>query len=272
MDVPAPDMNTGAKHMAWMMDEYSKDNRETIPGVITGKPVSAFGSKGRAEATGYGAVYIIEKIIEERDLNPENLTAAVQGFGNAAAPAVELLDEMGVKVVAVSDSSGAVYNEYGFSYHELRDCKRDHGSVCSIGEDISNEDLLTLDVDFLVPAALEGVITGDNAADVKADYVVEVANGPTTREADEILEENGVTMIPDILANSGGVSVSYYEWVQNRTGEYWERDEVLDKLRDNIQTAYSQFKMLRDQEGVYGRKAAYMIAARKIVDAIESRS
>lgn len=270
-DVPAPDMNTSGKHMAWMMDEYSEDNRESVPGVITGKPVEAFGSKGRAEATGYGAVYIIEKIIEEQELDPENLTAAVQGFGNAAAPAVELLDELGVKVVAVSDSSGAVCNEYGFSYHELRDCKREHGTVCKVGNDISNEELLSLDVDFLIPAALEGVITEHNADKVEAGYIVEIANGPTTRKADEILGEKEVKMIPDILANSGGVTVSYYEWVQNRTGEYWERDKVLGKLRDNIQNAYCQFENLRDEEDICGRKAAYMIAAQKIVDTIQAR-
>ena len=270
-DVPAPDMNTGGKHMAWMMDEYSEDNREIIPGVITGKPVESFGSKGRADSTGYGAVYIIEKIIEQEDLDPENLTAAVQGFGNAAAPAVEKLDDLGVKVVGVSDSSGATYNEEGFSYRELKECRTEKGSVCKTGEKISNEELLTLDVDFLIPAAIEGVITEENANSVKADYIVEIANGPTTREADEILRQKEVTMIPDILANSGGVTVSYYEWVQNRTGEYWKRDKVLEKLRDNIQEAYVQFKELKDEQGIYGRKAAYMIAARKIVDTIQTR-
>lgn len=270
-DVPAPDMNTSSKHMAWMMDEYSEDNRENIPGVITGKPVEAFGSKGRADATGYGAVYIIEKIIEDKDLEPENLTAAVQGFGNAAAPAVEKLDELGVKVVAVSDSSGATYSEEGFSYQDLAVYQSEKGSVCKIGEQLSNGELLEQDVDFLIPAAVEGVITEENAGDIQADYIVEIANGPTTREADEILERNGITMIPGILANSGGVTVSYYEWVQNRTGEYWERDKVLQKLRDNIQEAYEQFENLRIDEEIYGRKAAYMIAAQKIVDTIQTR-
>jgi glutamate dehydrogenase/leucine dehydrogenase len=270
-DVPAPDMNTGGKHMAWMMDEYSEDNRQHIPGVITGKPVEAFGSKGRAESTGYGAAYVIEKIIEDEEMNPENLTAAVQGFGNAAAPAVELLDDMGVSVVAVSDSGGATYKEYGFSHDELTSCKADRGSVCKLGEEISNEELLSLDVDFLVPAAIEGVITEDNADKIQADHIVEIANGPTTRNADDILEEKGVTMIPDVLANSGGVTVSYYEWVQNRTGEYWPRDKVLDKLKNNIQEAYTQFKELRSEENVYGRQAAYMIGTRKIVEALEAR-
>jgi len=270
-DVPAPDMNTSGKHMAWMMDEYSEDNRENIPGVITGKPVESFGSKGRGDATGYGAIYIVEKIIEDNNLDPENLTAAVQGFGNAAAPAVEKLDNMGVKVVAVSDSSGATFREDGFSYQELTECRSEKGSVCKIGERISNEELLTQDVDFLVPAAIERVITKENADEIQADYMVEIANGPTTREADEILKENGVRLIPDILANSGGVTVSYYEWVQNRTGEYWEREKVLQKLRDNIQEAYTQFENLRDEEEIYGRKAAYIIAARKIVESIKTR-
>lgn len=270
-DVPAPDMNTGAKQMAWMMDEYSDDERELVPGVFTGKPVEAFGSKGRADATGYGAAYIIEEIIRKSERNMEDVTAAVQGFGNAAAPAVQKLEEMGVKVVGVSDSGAATYSEGGFSYEELTQCRRERGSVCRIGDKISNEELLELDVDFLVPAAIEGVITGENADKVEADYIVEVANGPTTREADEVLERNGVTIIPDVLANSGGVTVSYYEWVQNRTGEYWPREKVLEKLRENIQDAYRQFRELRDSENVYGRKAAYMIGARKIVETMEAR-
>ena len=270
-DVPAPDMNTGGKHMAWMMDEYSEDNRELSPGVITGKPVEVFGSKGRADATGFGAVYIIEQIIDDESLEVENLTAAVQGFGNAAAPAVKKLEEIGVTVVAVSDASGATYNEEGLSYSELVECKSNKGEICEIGEEISNSELLKLDVDFLIPAAIGGVITEDNADDVSSDYVVEIANGPTTREADELLEKNGVTVIPDVLANSGGVTVSYYEWVQNRSGEYWEEERVLDKLRENIRDAYRQFRDLRDSEGIYGRDAAYMIGAQKIVDAIKKR-
>ncbi len=270
-DVPAPDMNTSGKNMAWMMDEYSEDNRELTPGVITGKPVEAFGSKGRAEATGYGAAYVIEKLIEEEDLSGE-LTAAVQGFGNAAEPAVEKLEEMGVDVVAVSDSSGAVYESEGFSHEELTECKREHGTVCKIGDGISKEELLTLDVDFLVPAALEGVITEENARDIQADYIIEIANGPTTRKADEILEEKGVEMIPDVLANSGGVTVSYYEWVQNRSGEYWEREKVLEKLQENIQGAYMQFRERRKERDVYGRDAAYQMAVEKIVKAMEARN
>lgn len=270
-DIPAPDMNTGAREMAWMMDEYSEDKRSLEPGSFTGKPVEAFGSKGRADATGYGAVYIIQKIIEDKDLDPESLTAAVQGFGNAAKPAVELLEQMGVKVIGVSDSSGATKNKDGFSFEELTQCRADHGTVCATGENISSDELLGLDVDFLLPAAIENVITEGNADRVRADYVVEIANGPTTREADEILESKDVTMIPDVLANSGGVTVSYYEWVQNRTGEYWEREKVLDKLRENIQSAYEQFRELRDDRDVYGRKAAYMIGAKKIVETMDFR-
>jgi glutamate dehydrogenase/leucine dehydrogenase len=270
-DIPAPDMNTSGKHMAWMMDEYSEDNRKQIPGVVTGKPVEAFGSQGRAESTGYGAVYIIEKIIQEEGMNPEGLTAAVQGFGKAAAPAVEKLDDIGVKVVAVSDSSGATYKENGFSYQELTECRQEKGTVCKIGEQISNEGLLSLDVDFLIPAAIENVITEENAEKVSADYVVEIANGPTTREADQILEDGSVTMIPDVLANSGGVTVSYYEWVQNRTGEYWKKDKVLEKLRENIQEAYEEFRDMRDSKDLYGREAAYIIGAEKIVKSLKTR-
>jgi glutamate dehydrogenase/leucine dehydrogenase len=270
-DIPAPDMNTSGKHMAWMMDEYSEDNRKQIPGVVTGKPVEAFGSQGRAESTGYGAVYIIEKIIQEEGMNPEGLTAAVQGFGKAAAPAVEKLDDEGVKVVAVSDLSAATYKENGFSYQELTECRQEKGTVCKIGEQISNEGLLSLDVDFLIPAAIENVITEENAEKVSADYVVEIANGPTTREADQILEDGSVTMIPDVLANSGGVTVSYYEWVQNRTGEYWKKDKVLEKLRENIQEAYEEFRDMRDSKDLYGREAAYIIGAEKIVKSLKTR-
>ncbi|WP_414837925.1 Glu/Leu/Phe/Val family dehydrogenase [Candidatus Nanosalina sp. VS9-1] len=270
-DVPAPDMNTGGKHMSWMMDEYSEDNRELIPGVITGKPVEAFGSKGRADATGFGAVYVIEQIIEDEGLEAEDLTAAVQGFGNAAAPAVKRLEEIGVDVVAVSDASGATYDSEGLSYSELVDCKSRRGEICNTGEEISNEELLELEVDFLIPAAIGGVINEDNAENISADYVVEIANGPTTREADEILEERDVTVIPDVLANSGGVTVSYYEWVQNRSGEYWDEEKVLEKLKENSQGAYREFRDLRDSEGLYGRDAAYMIGAEKIVKAMKAR-
>jgi glutamate dehydrogenase/leucine dehydrogenase len=270
-DVPAPDMNTGGKHMAWMMDEYSEDNRELVPGVITGKPVEAFGSKGRADSTGFGAVYVIEQIIEDENLEPENLTAAVQGFGNAAAPAVKRLEEIGVDVIAVSDASGATYSDEGLSYSKIVDCKANHGEVCEIGKEISNEELLELDVDFLIPAAIGGVIKEDNADEISADYIVEIANGPTTREADEILDGRDVTVIPDVLANSGGVTVSYYEWVQNKSGEYWEGEKVLEKLQENIQGAYREFRDLRDSENLYGRDAAYMIGARKIVKTMKSR-
>ena len=266
-DIPAPDMNTTGKHMAWMMDEYSDDERELKPGVITGKPVEAFGSKGRVDSTGYGAAYIIEKIIEDGGL--EDVTVAVQGFGNAASPAIEYLDELGVKVVAASDSSGATYREEGLSFNELKECREEHGTVCKIGENISNEELLELDVDFLVPAAIEGVITEENADKIRADYVVEIANGPTTSEADRILSKRNVEVIPDVLANSGGVTVSYYEWVQNRTGEYWPREKVLDKLKGNMFQAFKDFQ--EEDRGDTDRENAYIIAAEKLSDAFESR-
>ena len=266
-DVPAPDMNTTGRHMAWMMDEYSDDERELKPGVITGKPVEAFGSKGRADSTGYGAAYIIEKIIEDEGL--EDVTVAVQGFGNAASPAIEYLDELGVKVVAASDSSGATYREDGLGFNELKECREEHGTVCKIGKNISNEELLELDVDFLVPAAIEGVITEENAEEIQADYVVEIANGPTTSEADRILSERNVEVIPDVLANSGGVTVSYYEWVQNRTGEYWPREKVLEKLKENMLQAFQDFQ--EEDRGDTDRENAYIIAAEKLSDAFESR-
>ncbi|MFB6203486.1 MAG: Glu/Leu/Phe/Val dehydrogenase [Candidatus Nanohaloarchaea archaeon] len=270
-DVPAPDMNTGGKHMAWMMDAYSRTEGDMVPAVITGKPVEAFGSEGRSDATGYGAAYVIEKMIEEEGLETGDLTAAVQGFGNAASPAVEKLEEMGVDVVAVSDRGGGTYDPEGLDHDQLVEHVEEKGTVSGHAEDLSNEDLLELDVNFLIPAAIGGVITGENADEVSADYIVEIANGPTTREADEILEDRDITVVPDILANSGGVTVSYYEWVQNRTGEYWDREEVLERLRNNIQGAYTDFRQLREEESVYGREAAYRIAVRRLVDAIEAR-
>jgi glutamate dehydrogenase len=266
-DVPAPDMNTGSKHMAWMMDEYSEDERELTPGVITGKPVEAFGSKGRDVSTGYGAAYIIEKIVEDKAL--KDPTVAVQGFGNAAAPAVEYLDSLGLNIVAVSDSSGATYREEGFSYEGLVECREERGSVCKIGEKISNEELLELDVDFLVPGAIQEVITEDNAEDIKADYIVEIANGPTTAEADQILSDMDVKIIPDILANSGGVTVSYYEWVQNRSGEYWPKEEVLEKLRENMVSAFETFN--QEERGKTDREKAYILAAEKLIQAFKAR-
>ncbi len=266
-DIPAPDMNTSSKHMAWMMDEYSEDERELIPGVITGKPVEAFGSKGRDVSTGYGAAYIIEKIVEEE--NMDSATVAVQGFGNAAAPAVQYLEKIGLKVVAVSDSSGATYDEEGFAYSELVECREERGSVCKIGDKISNEEILELDVDFLVPGAIQEVITAENAGNIKADYIVEIANGPITSEADEILNKKKVKIIPDILANSGGVTVSYYEWVQNKTGEYWPQEKVLEKLRGNIVEAYEQFKT--EELGETDREKAYILASKKLVGAYKAR-
>jgi glutamate dehydrogenase/leucine dehydrogenase len=270
-DIPAPDMNTGEQEMAWMMDEYSQLEGSKTPESFTGKPVETGGSEGRGDSTGFGAAYIIEKIIEETDQEPEDMTAAVQGFGNAASPAVKKLDEIGVNVVAVSDSSGATYNENGLSYKELIKCDRERGEVCPVGEGISNQELLELDVDFLVPAAIEGVITEENADDISADYVVEIANGPTTREADEVLKGKDVKMIPDILANAAGVTVSYYEWIQNRTGEYLDREEVLNRLQSNMIKAYKEFKETRDEEGIYGRQAAYMMAAERIVNSLEAQ-
>jgi glutamate dehydrogenase/leucine dehydrogenase len=265
-DVPAPDLGTSGQNMAWMMKEYSRLNGEITPGIVTGKPVEAFGSKGRDVSTGYGAAYIIEKIVEEENI--ENPTVAVQGFGNAARPAVEYLDSIGLDVVAVSDSSGATHSEEGFSYDELVQCRKEAGTVCKIGSNISNEELLELDVEFLIPGAIEKVITNENADKVQANCIVEIANGPTTREADEILSERDVRIIPDILANSGGVTASYYEWIQNKTGEYWERDRVLEKIKGNILEAYRKFES--ENRGETDRENAYIAASEKLVDSLEA--
>jgi glutamate dehydrogenase (NADP+) len=270
VDVPAPDMYTNAMVMGWMLDEYSTIRRAFTPGVITGKPIPLGGSHGRETATADGAFHVLSAYRSKLEL-PDAPTVAIQGFGNAGAQLATLLDEDGYKVVAVADSKRAVHNPDGLDVGAVRAAKRDQGEIpADAGEEIDPEELLELDVDILVPAALENVITEANADRVRASVVLEVANGPTAIEADQILVGNEVTVIPDILANAGGVTVSYFEWAQNRGGLRWSVDEVRDRLRERmVREADSIWDLAQDRE-VTLRTAAYAQGLERISAAVDA--
>ena len=239
-DIPAPDVYTTPQIMAWMLDEYEKLVGEKAPGFITGKPLEVGGSKVRDISTALGGVYILEEAVKKLGL--EDKKVSIQGFGNAGMNAAKLLAEYGYTIVAVSDSKGAIYDSEGLDVGEVIKIKTETGSVVNYGnaERISNSDLLKVDCSILIPSALSGVITKDNAAEIKARIVLELANGPTTSEADEILHDRDVLVLPDILANAGGVTVSYFEWVQNLENESWESDVVKKKLKDKMIDAFEQ--------------------------------
>lgn len=281
IDIPAPDVYTNARIMGWMADEYEAIRRIKAPGVITGKPVGLGGSLGRDHATGYGAYVCILELVKKRSLDPEKTKIAVQGFGNGGYHTVRLLQEAGFKVVAISDSKGGIYSPKGFDvnsiYHEKQSSRKLKAVYCSqsvcelVDHDaITNEELLELDADILIPAAIEGVITPQNAAHIKASYIVEVANGPVTSGADPILGEKGVQVVPDVLANAGGVTVSYFEWVQNRAGYIWNLDQVHQRLTDTMQNAFNAVWDIAENEQRSLRDAAYMVAMRRIGEAVEA--
>lgn len=280
-DVPAPDVNTNPTVMSWIVDEYSKQVGKPSPAVVTGKRIEDGGSEGRTEATGYGGVYALLAILKHLGKNPEDLTVAIQGFGNVGRYAIEEFQRNGFKVVAASDSSGGVYIKNGLPpVEQLAKCKTEKGylagcycvgSVCDIankdavqGEDVSSSEVLTLPVDIIVPAALENVLTRDNASAIQASIVLELANGPTTQEADEILRDKGVLVIPDILANSGGVATSYFEWYQNVHNEKWGKEEVLNKLREKMIEAADKIYTIATDEKVTLREAAFIKALKTI--------
>ncbi|WP_054026156.1 Glu/Leu/Phe/Val family dehydrogenase [Bacillus sp. FJAT-28004] len=271
-DIPAPDVYTTPQIMGWMMDTYSRLKGVNSPGVITGKPLILGGSKGRNEATAQGCVYTILAALQDKNIPVQNATAAIQGFGNAGRIAARLLSEAGIKVVAVSDSRGGIYDPNGLDIEQVSILK-DTTSIREYGESyyISNEDLLELDVDILVPAALENVITAKNADRIKAKIVAEAANGPTTPEADRVLWSHDITVIPDVLANAGGVTVSYFEWVQNLANYYWSEAEVLEKLETNMILSYVAVRDLAKEHDTDLRTAAYMISIKRIAAAMEAR-
>lgn len=276
-DVPAPDINTSSREMGWGLDAYSRIEGENVPGVITGKPLELGGSQLRKGATGLGAFYTFQNMASDlmgiNDLKDSDLKVAIQGFGNAATPFARKLDESGVKVVAIADVKGVAYKEDGLNVSELKEYSKEEGSVVGFsGTDrLSNKELFKLDVDVLVPAAIENVITQENADSIQADYIMEIANGPTTTAADQILKENGVQLVPDILANSGGVLVSYFEWVQNRQGLSWKRDTVKQRLEEKMNKAYQEFKELRDKKEIYGRDAAGLLGVKRVIEALKAR-
>ncbi len=266
-DIPAPDMGTGPREMAWMMDQYSRNQGMTINSVVTGKPIVLGGSLGREEATGRGVMISALAAMEKRKVNPFKATCAIQGFGNVGSWAATLLEERGVNVVAISDLSGAYYNDQGINIHEAYKYRNENnGSLEGFGgaEKIDPEELLLLDVDVLVPAAIEDVITKENADKIKAKMIVEGANGPTSAKADAILNEKGVLAVPDILANAGGVTVSYFEWVQNRLGYGWTRERVSRRSDRIMKTAFDKVYATAEEYNVSMRIAAYIVAIDKV--------
>ena len=273
-DIPAPDVNTGQREMNWIKDTYEKLENTTAPGVITGKAPDSGGSAGRVEATGRSTMLAAREAFDYLDKDIEDATVAVQGYGNAGSVAAKLIQsELGGNVVAVSDSSGAIYNPDGLDAYGAKDYKNETGSVTGYDEateELTNEDLLTLDVDLLVPAALENAIDADIARDVSADVVVEAANGPITPDADDVLTENDVEVIPDILANAGGVTVSYFEWVQNRQRFYWTEERVNDELETVITSAFDDLVDAFETNDLPNfRTAAYVVAIERVVKAYE---
>ena len=268
LDVPAPDVNTDGQVMAWMLDEYEALTGAKAPATFTGKPVDRGGSEGREEATGFGGGVVLKAARAALKLEGE-FTVAVQGFGNVASRFAEALEGTGARIVAASDSKGGVYREQGLDIAALARHKKDTGALHGFpgGADISNQELLALPVDVLAPAALENALNAGNARAVRAKMVLELANGPTTLEADALFREQGIPVIPDILANSGGVATSYFEWYQNMHGERWTRDEVLGKLARIMEEAFASVEAARQQFGTTYRIAAYAVAAKRIQDA-----
>lgn len=265
-DIPAPDVNTNPQVMAWIMDTFSNQHGYSIPAVVTGKPIEIGGSQGRNEATGRGCVYTIEEAASGCGLNLGEATVAVQGFGNVGSVAAACLNDLGCRVVAVSDSQGGIYCESGLDITDVREFKARTGTVAGYPDatPVTQQELLTLECDILVPSALENQITEENAAEIKAKIVAEGANGPTTASADDILHRRGIVVIPDILANAGGVVVSYFEWVQGMQHFFWTKDEVNRQLRRRMVSSFREVFDLARREEVSLRTAAYMIALDRV--------
>ncbi len=272
-DIPAPDVYTNPQVMAWIMDTYSIIKGHSVLGVVTGKPVSIGGSLGRSEATGRGTVITSLEAFKTLGIDPKQATAVVQGFGNAGSVAARLLSQEGVKVIAVSDSKGGVFNPKGLDIDKMIDIKQQSGSVINYNDAdrITNDELLVLKTDLLVPAALEGVLTERNAGDVQARIIVEAANGPTTMEADKILEDRGILIIPDILANAGGVVVSYFEWVQSLQSFFWDEDMVNQQLSKIMTKSFDDVIAEREKRKVSMRMAAHILAIARVAEATTIR-
>ncbi|MCY7352804.1 MAG: Glu/Leu/Phe/Val dehydrogenase [Cytophagaceae bacterium] len=273
-DIPAPDMGTGPREMAWLMDEYSKAKGMTVNGVVTGKPLVLGGSLGRTEATGRGVTSAALAAMDKLRLNPYRATAAIQGFGNVGSYAAALMHERGVSVVAISDISGGYHNANGIDIEAAMKYRNAHEGTLEgfpNAEKITNEELLSLPVDVLVPAAKEDVITVDNAASIQAKLIVEGANGPTSASADDIINQKGIVVVPDILANAGGVTVSYFEWVQNRIGYKWTLDRINRRSDRAMKDAFDRVYAASQQYKVSMRIAAYIVAIRKVAETYKFR-
>ncbi|HUY41099.1 MAG TPA: Glu/Leu/Phe/Val dehydrogenase [Candidatus Dormibacteraeota bacterium] len=272
-DIPAPDVYTTPQIMAWIMDTYSMQKGYSIPGVVTGKPIAIGGSLGRDKATARGCLYIVDEAMQERKLPIEGARVAIQGFGNAGMHAATLMGERGYRIVAVSDSRGGVANPKGLDVRGLVAHKTETGSVVGFGggDAISNKDVLECDCEVLVPAALEKVITAQNAPKIRAKIVAEAANGPTLPEADAILHDRGIMVLPDILANAGGVTVSYFEWVQDLQENFWEEDEINARLKQKMTRAFRETQEQAERHGVDMRTGAYAVAVERVAEATRLR-
>ena len=272
-DIPAPDVYTNSQTMAWIMDTYSMTKGYPIPGVVTGKPISLGGSLGRNEATGRGVFYTIQSACEHLHMQLKGATVAVQGFGNAGSIAAQLVYEAGAKVIAVSDSTGCVYNKHGLDIHNLMHLKALTGKVEGFpeAENIGPAELLALECDILVPAALENAIRADNADAVRARIIAEAANGPLMPAADRVLQNKGVFIIPDILCNAGGVTVSYFEWVQDEQHLFWEAQDVYNRLERVMKTSFRDVLKIHEERNVPMRTAANMLGIGRVAEAVQIR-
>jgi len=272
-DIPAPDVNTNAQIMAWMMDTYSMHQGHTVPGVVTGKPISLGGSEGRNEATARGTVFCVIEAARHRRIDLRRATVAIQGFGNAGSIAARLIAAEGATVVAVSDSTGGIHRPGGLDVAKVVGWKKEHGTVQGFpgAADITNAEVLEVECDVLIPAALENQITSRNAGRIKAGIVAEAANGPTTPEADEELYRRGVFLIPDILCNAGGVTVSYFEWVQDLNRDHWSEAVVNEKLREIMTRAFRETLDTAQREESTMRMAAYLLAVQRVAEATSIR-
>lgn len=272
-DIPAPDVNTHAQIMAWIMDTYSLNKGYCTPGIVTGKPLNIGGSLGRKDATGLGITYTVENAVKFMRMNLRGLTVVIQGYGNVGSSAGKFLSELGCKIIAVSSSRGGIYNPGGLDHNAIMEYYQKKGSFEKFpgAEEITNAALLELPCDVLIPAALGNQITKENAGRLKAKMIVEGANGPTTSEADQALGERKIPVIPDILANAGGVIVSYFEWVQDMQCFFWSENEVNTRLKDLLNRAYDEMAALSQEKGIRFRTAAMILAVKKVSDAISVR-
>ncbi len=273
LDVPAPDMGTNQQTMAWIMDTYSMHKRHTVTAVVTGKPLDLGGSRGRTEATGRGCLFVTLQALKKFGIQPESASVVVQGFGNVGGQGARLMAAAGMKVVSIIEWDGAVYNANGLDIPALMEHRRETGSILDFagGENMDKQEAMYLPVDVLVPAAMENVITSANASRIQAKIICEGANGPTTAQADPILKAKGVFVIPDILANAGGVTVSYFEWVQNRQGYFWNEQLVNERLEEMMVASFHDVVSYAEKHGVDNRTAAYMLAIDRVAFTIQLR-